>query len=106
MRTITPVSVEGTEVLPKIGDVVRIDGRSSAAWERLLPGDDFSDSGYPGCDFRLPVRAGGPIESVAVNVHITGRTIQWHSGAQWVRIRIEFVGDCEPSTYSSGWLRI
>jgi hypothetical protein len=46
--------------------------------------------------------------SFGVNIEITGRTIQWER-TWWqrrVRVRIEFVGDGEPSTFSGGWLWI
>jgi hypothetical protein len=105
MTTHTPTTLPtfticGREYTVKPGDVLEQDGKIS---ERLLPGDDFSDSSYPGCQFRLPV-FGGPIKSVAVNIKVTGRTWQWRGDRCYVRVRIEFVGDGEPSTFGSGWL--
>lgn len=87
----------------KPGDVVEPDGRICV---RLHPGDKFSDSSYPGCQFRVPVENGGPIKSLAVNIKVTGRGWKWRPGTDqsWVRCRIEYVGDGEPSTYASGWL--
>jgi hypothetical protein len=37
---------------------------------------------------------------------ITGRTVKRRMGDEWVRVRIEWVGDCEPSTFCSGWLLV
>lgn len=95
-----PVDVGGGLAVPEVGDVVTLDGRSVS--DALMEGDDFFDSGYPGCDFRLPAPA--PVHSVAVNVRITGRSWQWKDGASRVRCQVEFVGDCEPSTFRGAWL--
>ena len=49
----------------------------------------------------------GRYHQVAVNVTVTGRTFQrpWgYSGPKAVRVKIEFVGDGEPSTFSGGWM--
>jgi len=43
----------------------------------------------------------------AVNITVTGRTFQKPNGKygpEAVRIKIEFVGDGEPSTFAGGWL--
>jgi hypothetical protein len=56
------------------------------------------------CDYYLPVNSGGPIKEVAVNVEITGFTRQWRQGDYYVRVRIIFVGDGEPNTYTPGWV--
>lgn len=93
-----------TQYLPCVGSYIKLDARNIG--EKLLPGDDFCDSGYPGCEFRFPLSGGGPIKSVAVNVKVTGRTIQYRQGSMWIRVQIEWVGDCEPSTYSGGWMLV
>jgi len=54
--------------------------------------------------FRLPTRHIG-IE-VAINVRITGHRVHVWDGRHWVRTRITWVGDCEPDSYSGGWLCI
>ena len=56
------------------------------------------------CDYYLPTNSGGPVKEVAVNVIITGRTRIRRSGGYYVRVRIEFVGDGEPSTFTGGWI--
>ena len=89
---------------PQVGDIIRIKDRPVC--EKLMPGDDFSDSGYPGCQFRILVNGGmGPIPSVAVNVKVTGKTPVRYNGDYWLRCQIEFVGDCEPSTFCSGFIK-
>jgi hypothetical protein len=97
------VTIYGNDIRPQIGSYVRIDGRSVG--ECLLAGDAPVDSGYRGCEFRLPTNS-PVIKSVAVNIDITGRTIQWFEGTNWVKIKITFVGDCEPDTYAAGWLKV
>jgi hypothetical protein len=88
----------------QIGDVIRFGEHKIC--KRLLPGDNFSDSGYPGCQFRIPVNGGmGPIPSVAVNVKITGKKSVRYNGDYWLRCQIEFVGDCEPSTFCAGFIK-
>ena len=63
-------------------------------------------SGLAGfCDYYLGTNSGGPIKEVAVNVTITGRKrIRRQGGYSYVRVRIEFVGDGEPSTFTGGWV--
>lgn len=41
---------------------------------------------------------------LACNVEVTGRTVQFHGWQPRMRCRVEFVGDCEPSTFCRGWL--
>jgi hypothetical protein len=55
--------------------------------------------------FRIPSGV-YPDVSVAVNVRITGRTLQRrpHSDMRWIKVEIEFVGDGAPSTFSPGWV--
>ena len=89
---------------PALGSYVVLDGKTIG--EKLLEGDKFSDAGYPGCEFRYPVQSDGPIKSVAVNVKVTGRKEIYKNGAMWVRVMIEWVGDCEPSTFSGGWMLV
>ena len=84
------------------GGFVMLDGKTIG--ETLLPGDAFSDSGYPGCSARYPIFGCGPIKSVAVNVTVTGKSYRRLRGSYWLRCRIEWVGDCEPSTFAKGWV--
>lgn len=53
--------------------------------------------------FRLESRTG---LWLAVNITLTGRTIQKKNGQSVVKCKIEFVGDGEPSTFNSGWVFI
>ena len=99
-------SYEGDEVAARIGSYVQLD--NDRLGEKLLPGDDYCDSGFPGCDFRYPnpVREWATSRAIACNVHVTGRTYQYKSGYRVVRVRVEWVGDCEPPTFTSGWLYV
>ena len=99
-------------VRARVGSVVALETENGKVkiGEKLLPGDDFTCSGWEGCDFRYPNPIAGWEESraIACNVHITGRIGQtrgaWDS--EWVRVKIEWVQDCEPNTFSSGWLLV
>ena len=86
---------------PTVGSCIWFDGGSRCG-VAMAADDGFSDSGFPGCQFRIHNTVG----SSAVNIEVTGRTIQRHQGSPAVRIRIEFVGDCEPSTFCRGWIAV
>jgi hypothetical protein len=99
--------IYGVERLAQLGSVVHLDGHRLA--ERLLAGDPLPiGEGWPGCDFRYPnpISACRESRAIACNVHVTGRTLRFRAGGLWVRVSIEWVGDCEPSTYAGGWLRV
>ena len=83
---------------PAVGSCIWLDG-GSLCGIALREGDDFVDSGFAGCEFRTD-------RGTAINIKVTGRTFQRYAGAfgEVVRIRIEFVGDCEPSTFTGGWI--
>ena len=82
------------DVTPKVGSLIEADGRRVG--ELLLPGDSFSTFRFP-CNVPL-------IESVAVEVVVTGRTLQFRNGDYWVRVAITWKGDGEPDTSSRGWM--
>jgi hypothetical protein len=89
---------------PRIGDFVRPD---DWAWGNpLSESDGYKDSSFPGCAFRLSSEH----YDLAVNVTRSGRKKTWskaygvHPGTWKYRVKIEFVGDGEPSTYTNGWL--
>lgn len=99
--------IYGRECRAAVGSLVKLDG-SRRFPERLLPGDDNVCHGWPGCDFRYPNPVPGweKKHAIACNVTVTGKTLQRRDGSLWVRCRVEWVGDCEPSTFSGGWLRV
>jgi hypothetical protein len=67
---------------------------------KLLKKDDgYKDNLFPGCQFRIQMFD----SNVAVNVKITGKTPTRRNGSLWYRVKVEFVGDGEPSTFSGGW---
>jgi hypothetical protein len=93
----TMVTFGGNEIKPVVGLSVKPDewGYSSP----LLPGDSFST-------FRIGLHSGGPIESLAVEIEVTGRTVQRKTGGYFIRVKITFPGDCESDTVTRGWMRI
>lgn len=97
------LQIHTCNIKPVVGSVIILDERCCA--EKLLPGDDYCDSSFPGCDFRYPSR----IANFACNIWITGRKVLYMS--KWgykpvIRICVEWVGDGEPNTYSSGYMFI
>lgn len=105
-NTQAPISA-GIEHYPlletKVGDYVILDG--GRIGELLLPGCNNVCPGGPGCGYRYPCPATSA-HGIGCNILITGRTGQRrpYSDGVFIRIQIEWVGDCEPSTYSRGWL--
>jgi len=87
------------EIEVKVGACIRPE--NWAFGSRLIPSD------WNNAEFRLPrpnAFPGDPIQSLAVNVVITGRSFQRREGDYWCRVRIEFVGDGEPSVFVGGWM--
>jgi hypothetical protein len=91
------VEIQG-DVTPMIGSLVEPDGWKLA--EMLCPSD------WDKADFYLHTGHEHGVTKVAVNIKVTGRKTRRRYGNQfWVRIRIEFVGDGEPSKFHGGWLK-
>jgi hypothetical protein len=103
------VEIYGKSFVPAIGSAIEIDNNGKGSrFSVLLAGDDFADSGYAGSQFRIATDWLAPvIKSLPVDVKITGRTLQLrHGGDCYVRVEINFVGDCEPDTKCGGWLKV
>ena len=81
---------------PMVGDYVQPDG---CIGSNLSEDDGFKDSGFPGCQFRFPSIGG----DLAVNIKVTGNPV-WDTYKWKSRCRIEFVGDCEPSSFRGGYI--
>ena len=67
--------------------------------------DTYTDDGWKGCDYRLPSNGG----DLAVNITPTGKLHYTESYSRFdykLRVKIEFVGDCEASSFHKGWLHI
>lgn len=88
------------EVTVTEGTAVHLDTRRVA--ERLLPSD------WEAAEFRFPCWAlhAEKVKGVACNIAITGRTFKVVQGQRWVRCKVEFVGDGEPSTFVGGWVLV
>jgi hypothetical protein len=80
----------------EVGDFVVIENRPG----EILEAEEFWDK----AQFRIPVWNGGPIKSLAVNVDITGYSVQYMRGVACVKVKITYPGDCEPDQHASGWL--
>lgn len=92
----TVATVYGVEVRPQVGSVILPDNWRIS--HKLQP------SAWDQAEFYLPTGYTAGITKIAVNITVTGRTWQRHSGDLWVRVRIEFVGDGEPSVFHKGWM--
>lgn len=86
----------------EIDDYIDLDNDSCG--EHLREGDNPVDDSYPGCQFRLPLNNGGPVDSLGVNVKVTGCHHYLGDGRSRSRCKVEFVGDGEPSTYVRAWV--
>ena len=69
--------------------------------EKLKESDGFKDTGFPGSNYTLESGYNFPLP---VNIAITGKKLIYRNGAFYKRVKIEFVGDCEPSTFCCGWI--
>lgn len=88
-----------TKYTPKVGDSVQ--GDKWGFPEELKPSDGYSDSSYPGCQFRVHTTHGFEL---GINIKVSGSPKYIGNGRYKSRIQIEFVGDGEPSTFSGGWI--
>ncbi len=89
----------GREVAVKPDAYVVPDGWRGFGGRLREAGDGFSA-------YRLPVNSRGPIESLAAEIEITGRTVQTFQGNDCVRVRVVFKGDGEPDTVTHGWMKL
>lgn len=87
------------EVFATNGDFLMPDGWRGLGG--LLEEGDSQTTSYIGSAFRVKGTQG----SYPVNVEITGRKVWFRKFSKpAVRVRIEWVEDGEPSTFTSGWL--
>ena len=99
---------------PALGEALI--GDEWASHGNLIEGLEDLKDGFPGCQFYVTLNNGGPITQLAVNLTISGRKRHYVDSCmhdedraagkrRWrQRVRIEFVGDCEPSTFTKGWI--
>lgn len=103
----TPATVYGLELTPEVGMYIFLDSSGINNGRKLLPCEvpDPIGEEWPGADFRIADPIFGEARGIAVNVHVTGRTIQRKQDIPAVRIRVEFVKDGgEPSVSAPGWM--
>ena len=94
----TATTIYGREIAVKLDSYIVPEG-----WRF---GGRLQASNWEAAQFYLPTNSGGPVESLAVNVQITGKTLQRRNGSSMVKVKIEFVGDGEPSTFTGGWMLV
>lgn len=84
---------------PKVGDYLVPDGWGTG--NNLEPGDAPVDRGYIGSKFRI--QALHTDINLPVNITVTGKI---YMRGCFLRCKIEFVGDCEPSVFVGGKILI
>ena len=99
MNACTKALIYGNEVEVKLDSYIVPDGWTFGG---IVIASDWDKADF--CLTKSASYAGDPIESLAVNVTITGSTWQRRQGDYWIRVKIEFVGDGEPSVFSGGWM--
>lgn len=93
-------TIENRIVSVEVGSVIRLDNTNKLSVERLLPCDwDQAEFRWPN-----PIEQWREIHAIAIKVVITGRSFVRHGGEYWAKVQIEWVGDGESSTFTSGWL--
>lgn len=90
------------QLTPAIGKRIVPDGwgnLGNTAGSQLIACDDWDKAEY-----RLP----SPYWNyeTAVNIEVTGRTIQTIGGCYGIRVKITFVGDYEPDVIVRGWMEV
>ena len=85
---------------PQVGSYIELDTQANYhVGDSLESCDDWdkAEFRFPVTSLRIPY---------AVNVKVTGRTLQRRGGfgARWVRVQMTFVGDGEPDQTRSGWM--
>lgn len=89
--------IDSFDVRPAVGRWIKPDGWDCGS--SLTEGDSFST-------FRIPTQSNGPIKDLAVEIRVTGRTLQRKWEMRLVRVEITFPGDCEPDTVTHGWMEV
>ena len=85
------------DLTPKLGSWVTPDG-----WQ--LGGGTLVESDWNKADFRLTTSHEGL--ELAVKVEVSGRKVHFTSTGSRVRVKVTFLGDCEPDTETHGWMAL
>jgi hypothetical protein len=88
----------------KVSELVRIEswGACCQHLEPIDPHDAAADGWSTAPQYRL--RGSNTGTRYAVRVEITGRVVSRWADSYWLRGRVEFCGDGEPSTFAPCWL--
>jgi hypothetical protein len=79
--------------------IVKLEGKSVA--EALFPCTDWDAAGFR---YPNPIPSWRKDRAIACNVTVTGKVPSLYNGGWWLRGRIEWVGDGEPSTFGKCWI--
>lgn len=99
-------------IIPQAGDRISLDTWPSYCFYAIFEDTlGYKDSSFPGCQFRY-TPDDAPGYQIAINIRVTGSAHILFNGAKdtdgkrryKARVRIEFVGDGEPSTFAAGIL--
>ena len=91
-------------VAPAVGNWLEPDGWLGAGGSGS--GGLLEESDWSAADYRI--KGFSTNTSYAINLEITGRDIKYGPGGRgdgWLRVRIVWVGDGKPDTFSGGWLK-
>jgi hypothetical protein len=82
------------------GAVIRLD---TGRCEPVKRCDDWDRATHR---FPNPIPQWRWAHAIACRITSTGRQLHRYNGALWVRVRVTWVGDCEPDTSSGAWLLV
>jgi hypothetical protein len=94
--------IESRIVTVDVGSRIQIgDNRTNV--KTILPCNDWDRAMFR---WPNPIQGWEEKHAIAMNVEITGRTFVYRSGSYLVKLRITWVGDGEPDTFTDGWLLV
>jgi hypothetical protein len=95
---------DAMDATPYAGRHVVCDGWSSSIKSNPHSGTwtILRDNDWEKADFRMELPYTG--SEIAVNIEVTGKQVRWFHGEPFCRVRVIFVGDCEPDRTSGGWM--
>ena len=85
---------------PQAGDYLEPDGWRRGGECIIADTDTYTDAGWAGCEWRIKLF---PAILLGINIKVTGNPRRTYTGFR-SRVKIEYVGDYEPSTFAGGWL--
>lgn len=90
--------ISNEKYIPKDGDSIQ--GDEWKQFQTIYKDSGFKDNSYKGCQFRYNTFD----YKIGINIFVTGKPHFLSDRMLKSRIKIEVVGDGEPSTFFSGWI--